>query len=269
MSMPEYTALIRTFNSERTLPKTLSFLSDQAVPPARFVFVDSGSTDGTLARLPANSIVHRFVGEEFNYAESLNQGIQFVSTDYVLIISSHTSLSNPNAIEYALKLLATDDSYGAAYFCLENPSKLSHTTIDKQSFTGFNGLFNTCALVRVRLLRERGFRKEVFTSEDQEWAKWLLFIKGGRTARIAGGGLNYDNPRGQSIRKRLNEYIAVACFVNRSLLGIFNILHLAIIAIRPRVTSHIRFVDRIYYLRLSFELLKCRYSKPPRRAPYS
>lgn len=268
MNTVEYTALIRTFNSEATLPTTLASLTRQTMPPSRFVFVDSGSTDGTLRYVPPNSVVHRFVGEEFNYAESLNQGLRLVTTDYVLIVSSHTNLLNRGSIEYALDLLRTDATLGAAYFSLDEAPSLAYTVIDKSSFNGFNGLFNTCAIIKVGLLRERGFRKEVFTAEDQEWAKWLLLSRGGATARIAGAGMRYDNPKRNSIRKRLNEYVSVAYFVDQSLLNSLHILRIASNVIRPRFTRRISFRDRLFYLLLSFRLLRCRFSEPRQGSRY-
>jgi hypothetical protein len=153
------------------------------------------------------------------------------------------------------------------FFGDESPS-LAHTVIDKMSFDGFNGLSNSCAMVRVGLLRERGFRKEVFTSEDQEWAKWLFFVKGGKTARIAGAGLRYDNPRIRSIRKRLNEYVSVAYYVDQRLLSCFNILRLGSNVIRHWCGHRMSLRDRLFYLLLAFRLLGCWFSKPRQSSRY-
>jgi GT2 family glycosyltransferase len=60
----KYSVIIRTFNSEATLPETLASLDAQTVRPERLIFVDSGSSDGTLALVPENSVVHRYVGTE-------------------------------------------------------------------------------------------------------------------------------------------------------------------------------------------------------------
>jgi glycosyltransferase involved in cell wall biosynthesis len=266
---PEYTALIRTFNSERTLPATLTSLFNQSRPPNRFVFVDSGSTDGTLQHIPPGSQVHHYGGVEFNYAEALNQGLKLVSTEYVLIISSHTRLLNPGAIEYGLKLLRNSREVGAAYCSLDQAPALTHRVIDKAEFDGFNGLFSTCGLVRMELLRERAFRPEVFTAEDQEWSKWLIFTKGMVTARIAGAGTSYENPRGNSIRKRLNEYVAVAYYTNPKLLSCYDILRIATHVVRPKFNqpgNSLR--DRLFYFLLIFRLVKCRFSKPQESSRY-
>lgn len=212
----EYTALIRTRNSVRTMGSTMASLARQAAPPVALVVVDSGSTDGTLDQIPHGARLHRYVGEKFNYSAALNQGLQFVETDLVLVISSHTVLKNPVAMSYALSLLDSDASLGAVYFDFEG-GPLRHQIINADNFDGFNGLWNTCALIRVGLLRARAFREEVFAAEDQEWAAWLICESSMTTARISGGGM--DSPWNTSritprrLKKLVNEQAAVVHFV--------------------------------------------------------
>lgn len=211
-----YSALIRTFNSSRTLPATLDSLHTQTEPPARIVFVDSGSTDATLEQIPPVCTVHRYTGSSFNYSSALNQGLQHVDTEYVLIISSHTILGNPNAVSYALDLLKSNPLFGAVYFDF-TVGPLDYTAVDKRSFDGFNGLWNTCALIRVELLRLRPFNEEIPAAEDQEWAAWLIRRKSLMTARISGGGMNNpfsSPPRTPShVMKVIREQAAVVYFI--------------------------------------------------------
>ena len=228
-----YCALIRTCNSEATISATLASLAAQTCPPAHYIFVDSGSTDGTLGFLPHGSILHRYEGPTFNYSEAINQGLQYVDTDYVLIISSHTSLSDKHAISLAMRLLADDQSIGAAYFSNEPSQTAQYTLIDHRSFNGFNGMWNTCALIRTSLLRKRRFRPEVFSAEDQEWANWLFEKERKRVARISGAGMEYNNPVPYSLRKRLNEHVAIALFVRPEMLRWRYIARVAYRAIRP------------------------------------
>jgi glycosyltransferase involved in cell wall biosynthesis len=266
-----YSALIRTFNSETTLPDTLRSLSTQTIPPGEYVFVDSGSTDGTLTVLPRPSKLLEFVGPEFNFSEALNQGIKHVSTDYVLIISSHTTLQNCNAIKYALTLLTSDDVVGAAYFSNESSKKIECTLIDRTNFNGFNGLWNTCALIKMELLKRRNFRQEVFSAEDQEWASWLLYSQHKVIARINGAGM--DNTKNNNrkawrsrSRKRLNEYVAIAYFVNRRLLSVFNLFRIGGRVITPSLQVSLR--ERAFNLVLLLRLLACYFIKPKYRSKY-
>jgi glycosyltransferase involved in cell wall biosynthesis len=265
-----YSVLIRTFNSAKTLPLTLSSLANQTVPPTEYVFVDTGSTDGTLDSIPYGSIIHRYIGTDFNYSEALNQGIKHVSTGYVLIISSHTSLRHATAIDFALELLSSNHEIGAAYFCSEDSAELNYRLIDKKEFDGFNGLWNTCSLIKVPLLQRRNFRAEVFTAEDQEWARWLIYCEGKLTARISGAGLTYNNPRKSSwksaLKKKQNEYVAVAYFSNRTLLGLPNLIRIGITAINP--DGYFRVRDRLFHLVLLVRLICCHFVRPRSKSRY-
>jgi glycosyltransferase involved in cell wall biosynthesis len=265
-SRSTYSVLIRTFNCESTLPTTLKSLQSQTVSPTEYVFVDSGSDDGTLDLVPPGSKTHGFVGSEFNYSDALNQGVAHVSTEFVLIISSHTSLGNDDAIAFGLALLRSREEIGAVSFCHEKSEALDYTLIDKDNFDGFNGLWNTCALIRVSLLRRRGFRREVFAAEDQEWANWLFCCEDKKTARISGAGMVNGNPRKASIKKRLNEYVAVAYFSNRKLLGITNICRVAYMAMK--FDAQLQIEDRVFHVLLFFHLVACRVRPPRYRSRY-
>jgi glycosyltransferase involved in cell wall biosynthesis len=199
---------------------------------------------------------------EFNFAEAINQGLQYISSDYVLIISSHTLLHNQTAIEYAIELLSADEYLGACYFSNENNGELKHIVIDKNKFDGFNGLWNTCSLVRYSLLRKRKFRSDVFIAEDQEWARWLFESQGKAVARINGAGM--DNTPNERIRKNLlarrkNEYVAIAYFANRDLMRATNLARIASRIFKP-TTGPIE--ERYFNITLLISLLLCFLRKP-------
>lgn len=251
-----YSVLVRTYNSATTIGSTIASLQTQTSSPSRFIFVDSGSSDDTLALLPAGSIVHRYTGREFNYSGAINQGVPYIDTDYVLIMSSHTSLTNKDALTFALRLMEQDKAIGAAYFSLTPAGTPTYELINRATFTGFNGVFNTCGIYRTALLRTRPFRPEVFSAEDQEWSKWLLEHAGNVIARISGGGMIYNNPKRHSLKKWLDEWIAVATFTNRSLLNWYRIARVAGHVVKPRVGLR----DRYFYSVLFVVLLFCKLS---------
>lgn len=256
-----YTALIRTFNSAETLPRTLASLENQSCRPARHVFVDSGSTDSTKRIGPSGSIFADYEGSEYNYSRALNQGIRLVETDFILIVSSHTTLENPLAMKYAINLLNSQPSIGAAYFSTPAIHDLSHELIDGRNFDGFNGLWNTCSVLRTRLVTERPFRPEVFSAEDQEWAAWAILKRGFAIARIAGAGMRVHNPSKHSMRKRLNEHVAVACFIDRRQLELSNLRKLAK-AVIGADGNWISREERLFRLLLLLRLLACRFTGP-------
>jgi len=268
MNTTKYSVLIRTFNSEKTLSVALDSLRSQTAQPSEYIFVDSGSIDSTLQLLPEGSVIHKFVGHEFNYSDALNQGLNYVSMDYVLIVSSHTSLAKDGAIAFALGILNSDEKIGAAYFDNEESGALRYTFIDKDNFNGFNGLWNTCSLVKVELLKRRTFRPEVFAAEDQEWARWLLYCENKVVARISGAGMDNSqnsNLREHSLRKRINEYVAIAYYANRDLLGLRNLVRVAYGVVKPvrRPPG-----ERLFNLIVLFRLLMCYFVKPKYKSRY-
>jgi glycosyltransferase involved in cell wall biosynthesis len=218
-----YSALIRTFNSEKALSLTLCSLENLSIRPTQYIVVDSGSTDGTVDRLPENCVLTKFGGSEFNYADAINQGIDYVITEYVMIISAHTLLRNWCGIEYALTLISNAETLGAAYFVNNNTGELKRTIIDKS-----NGLWNTCSIIKTKLVKYRKFGAEVLVAEEQEWESWLFHCESKAVARISSGGMdssanvNLRNRR-NTLRKVLKEYVAIVYIVMRDFLGLSNL----------------------------------------------
>ncbi|MBE7184178.1 MAG: glycosyltransferase family 2 protein [Methylobacterium mesophilicum] len=252
--MRSYTALIRTCNSERFLPETLQALEAQTVPPAAYVFVDSGSSDRTPDLLPSNGRLHRYRGGRFNYSDALNQGLALVETDHVLIVSSHTALNHPGAMAFALDLVDRDEGAGAAYFTSESADALAASFVHAESFTGFNGVWNTCGLIRMDLLRRRSFRSEVFSAEDQEWSRWLVETERRPIASVAGARVGFNNPGKHVPEKRLNEYWAVALYVRPEMLRALYLMRVFYRIVRP-VSA---WKERFFNARLLFGLMRCR-----------
>lgn len=252
-----YSVLIRTFNSAATLQATLACLAAQSWPPSQYVIVDSGSTDGTLDLLPPGAAVHSYVGETFNYSSALNQGIDRVEHDYTLIISSHTGLTNASAVAFAVSLVGSGGDVAAAYFLPgEAREAMDYQLIDERSFTGFNGVFNTCALFDTSVLRKRRFRPEVFSAEDQEWSRWLLESEKKRIARISGAGMVYRNPIRDRRDKDFYEELAVALYVKPRMLKIPYLLRIMYRIVRPvsdfkRRRHHLRLLKALIYYRLT------------------
>jgi hypothetical protein len=94
--------------------------------------------------------------------------------------------------------------------------------VDAVSFDGTNGLTNSCSFLPVRLVTKFPFREEVFSAEDQEWTARYLRGSGGRMVGVSTRRISYLNPR-FSYAKKLNEELALACFVDRRRLGMSRI----------------------------------------------
>jgi glycosyltransferase involved in cell wall biosynthesis len=246
----QYTALIRTFNSEKTLGGTLRSLESQSCPPAHYVIVDSGSSDATLTLAPPNSTVIKFAGPKFNYSSAINQGVKLVRTGYVMVISSHTALMNTSAVQYALSQLETNPRLGAAYFCHDEGPEPAGTEVDIKTFNGVNGVWNTSSLLRTDLVRRRSFRPEVFSAEDQEWSMWLLENTPFTILRISGAGLKNNNPLGYPLKKRLDEHESIALFTKPGKLTPAYLLRVAYRVVQPISSVHERWFNLLLLGRL-------------------
>jgi glycosyltransferase involved in cell wall biosynthesis len=266
--LARYTALIRTRDSIATIRRVLDGLEGQSLPPHAFVCVDDGSSDGTTEAFPHGAIIHPYQGEDFSFAAAINQGLAHVGTELVLIVSSHTWLLNSGALAYAARLLQHERSVAAVSFEPSDVGRLDHYLVDRSNFDGHNGLSNTCALVRMELLRERLFRVDVFSAEDQEWASWVYRERGLKTARVRGAGVVVQNrPPGRGWEnKRLNEEVCIAYFAKRDLMSARRLGSLAWSIVSPRGGFAPR--ERRFRLRLLWRLVLCHVRKPRGRSRY-
>ncbi len=99
--------VIRYKNSEATLPAVLEALGRQTGPSFRILGVDTGSTDGSTALLRAGGAdIINWEGA-YSHPKVLNFGIRHCSSDFVLVLSSHTVLQAPDTLERML--MAMDD----------------------------------------------------------------------------------------------------------------------------------------------------------------
>jgi len=206
--------LCRTFNSETTLPRVLSAIDQSNGVSPRYIFVDNSSTDSTLELLPGDSVVISYSLPGFNYAMAINMAVPYLESEYVLVISSHVVIGNPLALRSAIDILDSSPRFGGVCFSSDDLGEIRTSVVTAQSFNGLNGLWNSCSLYRSSLLRERPFNPDVYSSEDQEWSKWLLETRGMDLAHVTGAAMVNHNPRQMSLEKRIKEWECVAWFVD-------------------------------------------------------
>lgn len=219
----EYLALIRTFNSLPLVEEVIGCLRMQTCPPTAIMAVDSGSDPGQAQALRALVDVWLDVsGQAFNYSRSINLGVQAATLENVLIISSHVVLREQDVMErFFAELASKGDRVGSV---ISNKSQAWLVRqVNNASFTGVNGLTNSCSFAPTALLRELPFREEVFASEDQEWTKRFLAIKAGSLTVVETGQIDYLNKH-FSYKKKYNEEMALASFVDTRRKGLPAIL---------------------------------------------
>ena len=265
------TALIRTYNSDRTLRDCLQSLENQTSPPERVVVVDSGSTDGTLgiARDYGAEIIH-YPDEEFHYSRSLNIGMEKVHTYHVLIISSHVSLPEPRTVKIMAKLLQEEEDRCAASIrgMVSSPSDVDPDGVEWQLVTRENfadkfggiAISNSCNLIPRRLWEQCPFDEEIPRAEDQKWLQYHL--EQGQTAvRIVRPQIVYENPF-YNDTKEIRDLVTLAKYdINPSLTewgSLWERLRKAFSALRHRNFSGGRESFK-YNIRLVWQLLKVRF----------
>lgn len=178
-----YSVIIRTRNSAHTLRCVLHHLKSQTTPPSQIIIVDSGSTDHTLdlAKQFDCDIVFYPKELEFNYSKAINIGIEKAWHPWVLILSSDVVMIYHNTIELLMNSIVTNNC-AMGYVNGGGERTLSGVTwptpqtkiIDYSSFNGFNGLRNSCGMLRRDLWLGCQFDERLPSCEDEAWAVFHL-----------------------------------------------------------------------------------------------
>jgi glycosyltransferase involved in cell wall biosynthesis len=258
----KYDVIIRTFNSELTLGKVLASLGSLKDKPKKIIIIDSGSSDRTLqiAR-EFNCSVYAFKGVKFNYSAALNQGIQRISEEYCLILSSHVLIKSPYLISIMHKYILKDRP--VAYLNMSN-IKDNYLEVSHINFDGFNGIQNPCALYKTSILKKIGFEEQLPTAEDQYFAK-KLFENGFKTFSIKNCGFAVGvNPRIISkkiLNKKIrNECICIAYYSYRRNMSYKSIIFNFIKAVKLLIIGQPQ--DCYHYATLSLRLIAAWFVRP-------
>lgn len=180
-AMNRYTVVIRCKDEARWLPDLRKGLELQSVRPTAIIFVDSGSTDGSieLAESFGWSLVKYPKNESFNYSKSLNIGLDHCETEYALLLSAHCLLASVHSVAI---LLSTAARHGAAgVFGRQLPTSQSHPIDVRDLLTVFGReeivysqhpfFHNAFSLVRKDIWLRHRFDEQINGIEDRFWAK--------------------------------------------------------------------------------------------------
>lgn len=209
---PVYSALIRTHAITPLLAQVVADLQAQSWPPRRIVFVDSSRDPAVSEQLAKLGDVVPYPGADFNYSTALNVGLAHITEPQVLLISAHVRLERPDLIERTLTTARSHD-IDVLYWCFAGTGHNRQTVIRPDDFNGRNGLSNACAFLPTALVRQRPFRPEVFSAEDQEWTAWYFREHRRSVLRCEDVAVTYHNPH-LNERKIINEELAIAYFVS-------------------------------------------------------
>ena len=106
---PKFSIVTCTWNSAATLPDTLASVQRQTCQDFEHIFVDGGSTDGTLemiAAYPGRKRVLRDVGG--GVSRAMNQGIEAATGEYVAHLHSDDYYASDDVLETVAERFARE-----------------------------------------------------------------------------------------------------------------------------------------------------------------
>lgn len=185
-SRPTIGVLIRFSNSAATLPAVMEALARQTVRPDDVLGVASNCQDSSRVIMAEHHA--RVIEWQESYAHSrvLNFGLRHISTDFVLILSSHTVLELPDALAQMIASLA-DPSVACVSAKWDADPYYSHS-IDwrelQQKGLRFGSIYsNSMGMIRRSLWETLPFNEQIPTAEDYAWAVGQL-ARGHQCVRI-------------------------------------------------------------------------------------
>lgn len=114
----------------------------------------------------------------YNYSEALNEGFKHTQTDNVLVCSSHSFLKiNAEELNLAESYLSCNPNCASISFSnRDKEGRLveKFVNISSENFDGFNGLNNSCSLIRRSCWEIEQFDESAFCVEDQIWTGGIL-----------------------------------------------------------------------------------------------
>jgi rhamnosyltransferase len=183
---PSISVLVRVKNEMQALPEFWRRLRSQTCfADCEVVFLDSGSTDGTLAylaTLPCS--VWQIAPEEFQFGSSCNLMMELSQAPIAVFLSGHVLLSSPIDLARAVACLKPNSSeacffrqvpnsvlgcssYEKAFLRRRFPANQTCEPIALDAPAGFSNA--ACAITRAAWVNNRF--PEVVASEDYLWAK--------------------------------------------------------------------------------------------------
>lgn len=193
--------LIRFSNSATTLPAVLEALERQTLRPDVILGIASNCNDDSRSIMASHHVSVMEWTEPYAHSRVLNFGLSHLATDLVLILSSHTVLESPEALEQMIarftdpKLACVSIKWDADPYYSDS---IDWGELQRKGLRFGSIYSNSMGMIRRELWETLPFDEELPTAEDYVWAVGQL-SRGYRCARIAlpfryqRTGINRDN----------------------------------------------------------------------------
>lgn len=189
---PKLSVLVRVKNERLAIDRFWRQLSSQSMfPSCEVVFLDSGSTDGTLEYLMGvEASLHQIEEQDFNFGSSCNLTVQLSKAPIVVFLSGHALLTQKEDLENMY--LALEGHRCAALYVRQIPNTVLganrydemrlarrfpvslHSLVRMEAPGGFSN----AASALTRESWEQNHFPDIHGSEDFEWAKRHLALGG-------------------------------------------------------------------------------------------
>lgn len=191
--------IIRFKNSASTLPGVLAALQAQTLQADLILGIDTGSTDGSPAMLTQAGATVVPWSAPYHHAKVLNFGLSHCMAERVLILSSHTVLESPDALERLNAALDDPLTACASGKWDDDPfygDAVTWSSLSRDGLKLGSIYSNSFGLLRRKLWEELPFDESLPTMEDYAWA--LEQVRRGYTCRRVEFRFRYQrqaNPR--------------------------------------------------------------------------
>lgn len=191
-SSAEISVLVRVKNEAQAIPEFLRRLNRQhGRDNVELIFLDSGSTDGTLDLLgEEDCTLYQIAPEDFQFGSSCNLLMSLSKAPVCVFVSGHVLLTDKMILKTVLERLSGDEA--AALYLRQVPGELFGSTAYERAYLARRfpegkhavalkdpGAFSNAASALTRSAWERTPFPAVAASEDFLWARQHL-ESGGR-----------------------------------------------------------------------------------------
>jgi glycosyltransferase involved in cell wall biosynthesis len=133
MLRPLVSVVTVSFNSEKTIRRTIESIANQTYERIEFIVIDGGSSDNTLSILAEyQSVVSRLISEpDAGIYDAMNKGIRIAKGDWIHLLNSDDYYASPSAIESAVDVL---DPAFTNYFGMWRESADEHRVLQAWTY---------------------------------------------------------------------------------------------------------------------------------------
>jgi glycosyltransferase involved in cell wall biosynthesis len=190
---PTLGVVIRFKNSAATLPAVIAALRNQTVQPDMIVAVNNESTDNSVELLRAGGARIVDWTKPYHHSRVLNFALEQCPTDLVLVLSSHTVLCSPTAIEQMHAAMADPQTACASSKWDDDvfySDAIDWAELERKGLKFGSIYSNSMGVLRRALWLETRFDESLVTMEDYAWT--LTQVKRGYKCRRLDFGFSYQ-----------------------------------------------------------------------------